>query len=78
MWQIVTEDSPLDAFDPEMDFEDMDEPEYDDDTDAPDVNEVIEMMADDDGCEATDGCWVEPDGHCEHGNPSWALAYGLI
>ncbi|HUT15460.1 MAG TPA: hypothetical protein VMY98_04365 [Anaerolineae bacterium] len=30
------------------------------------------------GCEATDGCWVEPDGHCEHGCPSWMLALGLI
>jgi len=23
-------------------------------------------------------CLVEPDGHCEHGRPSWLLAYGLI
>ena len=30
------------------------------------------------GCEATDGCWVEPDGHCEHGCPSWLIALGLI
>lgn len=30
------------------------------------------------GCEALDGCWVEPDGHCEHGSPSWLLHYGLI
>jgi hypothetical protein len=30
------------------------------------------------GCEATDGCWVEPDGYCEHGFPSWLLYLGLI
>jgi len=30
------------------------------------------------GCEALDGCWVEPDGHCEHGYPSWLLHYSLI
>ena len=30
------------------------------------------------GCEATDGCWVEPDGRCEHGCPSWLLVMGLI
>lgn len=27
---------------------------------------------------ATDGCRVEPDGHCEHGKPSWLLRLGLI
>ena len=30
------------------------------------------------GCEATDGCWVEPDGVCQHGYPSWLLYLGLI
>jgi hypothetical protein len=30
------------------------------------------------GGEALDGCWVEPDGYCEHGHPSWLLALGLI
>ena len=28
--------------------------------------------------EATDGCLVEPDGHCPHGCPSWLLVLGLI
>ena len=27
---------------------------------------------------ATDGCTVEPDGHCPHGRPSWLLVAGLI
>ena len=25
------------------------------------------------GCEATDGCWVEADGICEHGCKSWLV-----
>lgn len=30
-------------------------------------------------CEAVDGCFpIEPDGHCEHGQPSWLLHLGLI
>lgn len=27
---------------------------------------------------ATDGCTVEPDGHCEHGKPSWLIVEGVI
>ena len=30
------------------------------------------------GCEATDGCWVEPDGTCPHGCPSWLIELGFI
>jgi hypothetical protein len=32
------------------------------------------------GCEAACPyhCWVEPDGVCPHGNPSWLLKLGLI
>lgn len=29
-------------------------------------------------CETTDGCHAEPDGHCEHGHPSWWLELGII
>jgi hypothetical protein len=43
----------------------------------PSVRQLKEWLADG-GCEATDGCWVEPDGRCEHGKPSWLLALGLI
>lgn len=46
----------------------------------PDVPSM-ETLADwdnDGGCEATDGCWVEVDGHCPHGRPSWALVMGLV
>ena len=27
---------------------------------------------------AIDGCKVDPDGHCQHGKPSWLLALGYI
>ena len=30
------------------------------------------------GAEATDGCWVEPDGECEHHHLSWLIVKGLI
>ena len=30
------------------------------------------------GCEATDGCWVEPDGTCPHGCKSWLLELGFL
>jgi hypothetical protein len=29
-------------------------------------------------CTATDGCWTEPDGTCEHGHPSWLVVLGQI
>lgn len=45
--------------------------------DEPDVEE-LEGWLSDGGCEATDGCWVEPDGVCEHGHPSWLLRMGMI
>ena len=40
--------------------------------------ETLEEWLMDSGCEATDGCWVEHDGHCPHGKPSWFLKLGLI
>ena len=43
----------------------------------PDEETLMEWM-NDGGCEATDGCWVEPDGICEHGKQSWLLVMGLI
>lgn len=46
-----------------------------------DMNEVYEtLMAwhQEGGCEATDGCWVEPDGTCQHGHPSWLRKLGLL
>ena len=43
----------------------------------PDTETLEEWMSDG-GCEATDGCWVEPDGYCEHGCDSWLVKLGLI
>lgn len=45
--------------------------------DTPDIEQLIEWESDG-GCEATDGCWVEPDGTCEHGYRSWLLVLGMI
>jgi hypothetical protein len=39
----------------------------------PDIEDIIEWHDEAGGCEATDGCWVEPDGVCQHGYPSWLL-----
>lgn len=45
----------------------------------PSIEELTEWM-NEGGCEAAceEACWVEPDGHCEHGKPSWLLVLGLI
>ena len=45
--------------------------------DIPDDETLQEWMMDS-GCEAIDGCWVEPDGTCPHGSPSWLMALGFI
>ena len=42
---------------------------------------TIEQLAEweyEGGCEATDGCLVEPDGTCPHGCQSWLLELGMI
>jgi len=46
----------------------------------PDMATLIHWMMEEGGCEAqcVHGCWVEPDGYCEHKRPSWLLALGLI
>jgi len=45
---------------------------------CPSLEELQRQVEEDGGCEATDGCFVEPDGTCQHGQPSWLLALGLI
>lgn len=30
------------------------------------------------GSKTPDGCWVEPDGTCEHGKKSWMLILGIV
>lgn len=44
----------------------------------PDLETIEAWFIEDGGCEATDGCWVEMDGRCPHGYPSWLLQLGLI
>ena len=44
----------------------------------PDLETLEEWLWEDGGCEASDGCWVEGDGICPHGHPSWLLRLGLI
>lgn len=44
----------------------------------PDEEALIDWFTQDSGCEATDGCWVEADGYCSHGHPSWLLVLGMI
>jgi len=47
------------------------------DCEVPSIETLTEWERDG-GCEATDGCWVEPDGVCEHGCESWLIVLGLI
>jgi hypothetical protein len=44
----------------------------------PSLEELQRQLEEEGGCEATDGCFVEPDGYCDHQQPSWLLALGLI
>lgn len=44
---------------------------------APSLKTLMEWM-DEGGAEATDSCWVEPDGICPHGKKSWLLVMGMI
>jgi hypothetical protein len=44
---------------------------------VPSLEQIEEWAWEDGGCEATDACWVEIDGVCPHGHPSWLLRLGL-
>jgi len=46
-------------------------------TKEPSVDTLYDWMDNHGGCKATDGCWVEIDGYCPHGKPSWAIEMGL-
>ena len=46
-------------------------------TPRPDIEQLTEWVVDG-MAEATDGCRVEPDGHCEHGHASWLLELEMI
>ena len=47
-------------------------------TPKPDMEQLAAWYGDQGGSEATDGCWVEIDGVCPHGHPSWFIQYGMI
>ncbi len=49
-------------------------------SEPPDLDTLMQWMNNDGGCEAAcpHGCWVEPDGTCPHGKPSWLIVMGLI
>jgi hypothetical protein len=44
----------------------------------PSLEQLMAWVLGEGGCEATDGCWVEADGTCPHGKPSWMIVLGLI
>ena len=44
----------------------------------PSLKKLERWMNESGGCEAIDGCWVEPDGECPHGYPSWLRALNYI
>jgi hypothetical protein len=55
------------------------EPAADQELEPPDVETLIAWEAEG-GCEAAcpHHCWVEADGTCTHGHPSWLIKLGLI
>jgi len=46
-------------------------------TARPDIDTLMEW-SEEGGCEATDGCWVEPDGSCPHGHVAWMIFLRMI
>ena len=59
------------------DQEGLEEPDKPVRSQAPDL-ETLMAWESEGGCEATDGCWTDPDGVCPHGHQSWLLELGLI
>jgi hypothetical protein len=84
-FSVITEDYHLDDYeygtDPYADMDDFDEePEEPDmyEADEWDDEELLEFADEDGGVATPDGCWVEPDGVCPHGERSPLLVRGLI
>jgi hypothetical protein len=46
----------------------------------PSLDDIIQDEWERGGCYAAcpEYCFVEPDGWCEHGRPSWMIVFGLI
>lgn len=45
---------------------------------APSIAALQRQLSERGQVKATDGCWTDPDGTCEHGAESWLLELGLI
>lgn len=60
--------------------EDQAEPPAESETLTPPDLETLIRWEEEGGCEAAcpHHCWIEADGTCEHGNPSWLIVLGLI
>jgi hypothetical protein len=39
---------------------------------------TLERWANEGRCKTPDGCWVEPDGSCQHGQDSWLIVLGYV
>lgn len=81
-FSVISEDSHLDDYEYGTDpYADMDDYEDEADVYEPDEwddAELLEFAEQDGGVETPDGCWVEPDGVCPHGERSPLLVRGLI
>ena len=45
---------------------------------VPDLETLRNWTLFDGGAETPDGCWVEPNGTCEHGWKAWPRILGLV
>jgi hypothetical protein len=53
-------------------------PEKDEPAQPPAVQDLWDWLDEYGKCLATDGCWTDVDGTCEHGHPSWLVVLGLV
>jgi len=74
---VLSSEEFRDNLDSQIETTELGEPPAVSSEEPPDIETLMQWEAEG-GCEATDGCWVEPDGNCEHGHKSWLLELGLI
>ena len=61
-----------------LDFDDRVNKDLPEPSWAPTFSDIHRWMNGSENAMALDECEVEPDGHCEHGSPSWIRHLGLI
>lgn len=61
-----------------LDFDDRTNKELPHPAWSPTMGDVHRWVDGSENAMALDECEVEPDGHCEHGSPSWLLHLGLM